>query len=91
MVKRRRPKVRLDESDLDLDETWVWCLHCERCYKISCFRRDDDTALCFYEDCDGSLDADGWLWEIMREIHPEFPIRPKWDEVYRLFKLSTKV
>ena len=40
---------------------WVWCLHCERFYKVGEYRQVGEYQLCPYADCDGSpLDAFEW-------------------------------
>ncbi len=72
---------------------YVWCLHCERCYKIGEHRVVEaprlaqvmgitEFELCYYEDCDGSADIDAWSWERIRESHPKYPEIPVEGEVY---------
>lgn len=72
----------------DKYDNWVWCLHCERCYKIGEFKTiapdktlkragiTSDLQICPYEDCDGDAVFDTRLWKEIREIHPEYPIEP---------------
>lgn len=45
----------------DLPEgSWLWCLHCERCYPAGEFRLVDGLEYCPYPDCDGDTHFDGW-------------------------------
>jgi len=56
---------------------WVWCLHCERVYKVGEFRLDkrDDTQLCPYDDCNGSpLDANHWMHDFEPERNKIYPM-----------------
>ena len=56
---------------------WVWCLHCERCYKVGEYKDvfvrgfyDEVYQLCPYPDCDGGpLDAS--LWDVANYGEPE--------------------
>jgi len=43
--------------------TWVWCLHCERCFRFIDAKLDDEGLLiCSYApDCDASA-LDFWAW-----------------------------
>lgn len=43
-------------------EGWIWCSHCERCYKIGEFRMVDGQQFCPYEGCDGDTHLDAWGW-----------------------------
>lgn len=40
-------------------ETVVWCLHCERVYRVADMRKVKGYWCCAYEDCSGTL-IDGW-------------------------------
>ena len=44
-------------------ETWIWCLHCERCFQFVDARVDDDGLLTcpYFPDCDGNA-LDFWPW-----------------------------
>jgi hypothetical protein len=63
--------------------SWVWCLHCNRAYKVGEFRTIKGLQYCPYEDCDGTTVLDAWLWEDLRKntgiIHPE---QPRKDVIY---------
>lgn len=65
---------------------WVWCLHCERCYKVG-EHRDGKAGiqLCHYQNCDGDAVMDAQRWEEIRERHPEYPEVPKKGKVYPLY------
>jgi hypothetical protein len=65
--------------------SWVWCLHCERCYKAGEYRKESSMQLCPYPDCDGDTVMDSWAWERLREIHPDYPKEPERDKVYPLY------
>lgn len=44
---------------------WVWCLHCQRCYKIGEYRIEkkfDDLQMCPYDGCDGDTVFDSIEW-----------------------------
>jgi len=56
--------------------TWVWCLHCARCFRFIEAKLDDEGLLmCGYApDCDGSaLDFWGWSPEEWAEKGQERP------------------
>jgi hypothetical protein len=64
-------------------DTWLWCLHCERCYQLKDMRQVGEYQLCHYEDCDGDTVMDGWNYDEFRETaHPEWPEIPQMDVVY---------
>lgn len=60
---------------------WRWCLHCQRGYHERDARHVGGMRLCAYADCDGSVWADGWAWERMRELWG-YPDVPEWGKVY---------
>ncbi len=63
--------------------TWVWCLHCERCYKVGEYRmKNDYLQMCHYEDCNGDAVIDAWKWNGIREFHPSYPVVPDRGERY---------
>ena len=64
---------------------WLWCLHCERVYQAGEYREIDGLQMCPYDGCDGSTVLDGWTWERMREIYPEYPEIPTRDTHYQLY------
>ena len=45
------------------DGIWLWCLHCERCYKAGEYREIDGLQYCPYPECDGTTVLDGWVWD----------------------------
>jgi len=65
--------------------TWVWCLHCERCYQAGEFREVDGLQMCPYSNCDGDMVMDSWNWEEIRANHPEFPREPEREKVYPMY------
>lgn len=42
---------------------WVWCLHCQRCYKIGEYRLIGDLQMCPYEGCGGDTVLDAIPWQ----------------------------
>ena len=66
---------------------WVWCLHCERCYKVGEYKMglSDGLEYCPYDDCDGDTLLDSWSWEKIREGHPEYPEIPERVKVYLMY------
>jgi hypothetical protein len=67
------------------DGIWLWCLHCERCYKAGEFRELDGFQYCPYPDCDGTTVLDGWTWDSIRAIHTDYPMEPEREKVYPLY------
>ena len=61
-----------------------WCAHCDRTYRNGQFRRVGQRDLCPYDDCDGSVFADGMDWESIRQHHPEYPAVPEPNTDYPL-------
>lgn len=58
------------------ENNYLWCLHCERTYKIGEHRTIDDLDMCPYEGCDGDVVWDGMSWTDMCEHYPEYPVVP---------------
>lgn len=66
--------------------SWVWCLHCERCYKVGEFRKEKDgLEYCPYPDCSGDTLMDSFPWKALKEKHPEYPDIPERDKEYSLY------
>ena len=77
--------------------SWVWCLHCERCYQVGEYKPIkldrqlknmgiiEDFQMCPYPDCDGDTVKDSWTWEQIRENHPDYPEVPEKGKVYPLY------
>lgn len=63
--------------------TWVWCLECERVYKVGEYRKKDLLQLCPYGDCDAGV-LDAWLWSDMVSRHG-YPVEPERGKVYALY------
>jgi hypothetical protein len=65
--------------------TWLWCLHCERCYQAGEYREINGLQFCPYEGCTGTTVLDGWRWSSVRENdHFEYPEIPERNVVYPL-------
>jgi hypothetical protein len=65
--------------------SWVWCLHCERCYKVGEYklvvvgkRKKEVFQLCPYADCDGDWE-DAYLWDFQKYGEPERGKVYPWD------------
>jgi hypothetical protein len=65
-------------------DTWIWCLHCERCFRFIDAKLDDEGLLiCGYApDCDGSA-LDFWAWSSADWIEEKDgqPRPSRWPEV----------
>lgn len=65
---------RLEAFDTEeTPETWLWCLHCERCYQLKDIRiikhpflKNESMQMCHYPDCDGDSVIDAWNWDNFR-------------------------
>ncbi|MBA7691012.1 hypothetical protein ES703_99550 [subsurface metagenome] len=64
---------------------YLWCLHCERAYEYGKYRLKGWFQMCPYSGCDGDTVLDAWQWECLREIHPEYPVVPEMEVVYKLY------
>jgi hypothetical protein len=63
--------------------TWVWCLHCEQCYKVGEFQAGlDGLRYCPYAGCDGDAVLDANEWEDMLKLHPDYDAIPERGKVY---------
>ncbi len=74
---------------LETDETpdsWLWCGHCERAYRLRERRLMRGLELCKYEDCSGDpvMDARNYA-ELREHVHPEWPEVPQHGVVYALY------
>jgi hypothetical protein len=65
--------------------TWVWCLHCERCYQVGEYRVVKGLQMCPYPDCDGDAVMDPWKWKKIREGNPDYPEIPERDRIYPMY------
>ena len=72
------------------DGDWVWCMHCERVYKVGEFRMVGNRQMCPYRGCTGDAVDDAWHWEKFAQAnhHPEIPER---DRFYPIFWKSGDV
>jgi hypothetical protein len=78
-------------------DTWVWCLHCERCFRFIESKLDDEGLLvCAYTpDCSGSA-LDFWPWSqkdwddrMHGQPRPtQWPEEPEVGKVYPLYEVS---
>lgn len=66
--------------------TWVWCLHCERCYQVGEYREIDNLQMCPYPDCDGDTVFDAWRWSQVQSINKDYPEIPEREKVYPQFQ-----
>jgi len=55
---------------------WLWCLHCERCYRAIGFGQS-----CPYLDCDGES-WDAFTWQQIRETNSDYPVVPEPNKLY---------
>ena len=42
-----------------------------------------ELTLCPYVDCSASATREGWRWAIIQQEHPEYPVRPELNVIYR--------
>lgn len=74
-------------------DTWLWCLHCERCYQLKDTRvvkhpalKGETLQLCHYNDCTGDTVMDAWNWDEFRaKVDRELPELPTRGVVYPLY------
>jgi len=69
---------------------WLWCLHCERCYKAGEYREIEDLQMCPYPDCSGDTVMDAWTWKSIRAHHRDYPVEPERGKVYPLYSVTQK-
>jgi hypothetical protein len=78
-------------------ETWIWCLHCARCFRFSDAKVDDEgLVVCAYTpDCNGSAidfkewSKEDWLEQMGGQKRPEhWPEEPEVGKVYPLYEVS---
>ena len=62
--------------------TWMWCLHCERCYQAGEYRQVGEWQMCPYPDCEGDTVLDSVDWSQRRQYHPDYPVRPDRNKIY---------
>jgi hypothetical protein len=67
------------------DGIWLWCMHCERCYKAGEYREIKGLQMCPYADCDGDTVLDPWTWKHIQKIHPNYPQEPERGKIYPLY------
>lgn len=67
---------------------WLWCLHCERCFRPGESGQVQRLQLCPYADCDGTP-IDWWSWVRVREVNLDYPLDPEPGKVYPLYGVST--
>ena len=77
---------------------WVWCLHCERAYRVGWYRKqrvskfalklfpeEEFLQMCPYPGCDGDTVVDAWPWKGIREGHPDYPEIPVLGKEYSMY------
>jgi len=78
-------RLEMFESD-ETPESWLWCLHCERCYQLKDMREikqhGETYQMCHYSDCNGDTVMDGWNWNEFRENRKDLPETPELGVVY---------
>jgi hypothetical protein len=68
-----------------IPSNYLWCLHCERTFERNTARIEGQLQMCAYEDCNGTLFADAWNWEKVRDYRPEYPVIPELGQSYPLY------
>jgi hypothetical protein len=68
-------------------ESFLWCLHCERAYPKDQIRIDPSWGLemCHYKDCDGDAVLDAWAWSKFRDGRAAYPEQPEMGVNYPLY------
>lgn len=76
--------TEIHRTELYGDEpgTWMWCLHCARCYQVGEFREINDLQLCPYLDCNGDTVIDAFPWSYVRGASDDYPETPVRGQVY---------
>lgn len=98
--KNRGPDIITMFGDAYQVGDWVWCLHCERCYKVGEFRvvltvMDrgrivEGLQMCPYDDCDGDAVIDAWPWGKLVDENG-YPETPERDHEYLLYPDTVRV
>jgi hypothetical protein len=65
---------------------YFWCLHCERAYERTQFRRVAELQMCPYAGCSGDTVTDAWEWESIRQANPIYPKVPKHGVRYPMYR-----
>lgn len=75
----------LSENDRKPD-AWIWCLHCNRCYRNhnAAWSAREKIFRCAYYGCNGSLLVDGWDWQQIAQANG-YPNEPELNTVYPQF------
>ena len=87
MSKRQRHLAKHKPADLVratgmVSGTWMWCLHCGRCYQAGEYRQVGEWQMCPYAECDGDTVLDAVEWSQCRLFHPEYPEIPERNTLY---------
>jgi len=64
-----------------------WCTRCHRGYASAQSLIRDGVRWCPYPGCQAGFLGDSWDWALVLVVHPAFPERPVWDEVYEVPEL----
>ncbi len=68
--------------DLRVMDGFVWCLHCERAWSVSCW--PEDRMFCPAADCDGGP-MDRWRWCKIRSANRDYPVVPINGGIYQQY------
>jgi hypothetical protein len=86
--------LRAPDSSDGLRLPWTWCARCHRAYlagtsSVIRFRADAlhphpaTLTLCPYLDCRANATRDAWRWATIQREHPDYPVRPELNVIYR--------
>lgn len=53
---------------------YLWCLHCEKAYKVDASEKPQYELMCPY--CGASALLDGLRWQQLRDFNPQYPETP---------------
>jgi hypothetical protein len=91
VINHKSPKRKAAKQQAAITEflgvphgEWVWCLHCQRCYRVGEQRHGrDGLEYCHYQDCDGDAFIDVSTWQTVRFFYPHYPEVPERNMVYQ--------
>jgi hypothetical protein len=83
--KTMSKKIHVTEIKGISEGAWIWCLHCERCYKAGEYRVVKGLQMCPYDDCNGDTVLDAHAWEGIRSMHLDYPEVPERGKEYPMY------
>jgi hypothetical protein len=88
--KPRAPKKEDREREMErerkrAEDPYVLCLHCQKVHEKKDYVKKEGMEWC-PENCGGTLFADGWSWNLLREEHPELNL-PEAPEIGKYYAL----